>query len=264
MEPKHNSAQRVHAAAAALLADPALLVRCLSDPTVFEKEGFCGGEFDLDKMRLFAGLATKVRHNDLRVKIPCSFMLLDRLKLSIPLFASYSVAAAALRASGKNAVLDKIEAFGDFLSTWIDPKNLEHRLAWDMFRHEHNRLILASASFADASSSCGSKCPRPVGMVRHNAFSCNPLELEIAVRRGGSFKKIRRGGIHYLYQRRDIESGIRIFAVDPLAAVIVSLADGRRGISEITLALKGAGLPVVADQMRASVATLIHMQILTE
>ena len=85
-----TAARHVHATLAAAVADPIVLEHLRRTDNV-------GSAFDLESIRLFAGLALKVRHNDIRLLLPLTFKLLDRLKISVPLFAAYGKTAAASR-----------------------------------------------------------------------------------------------------------------------------------------------------------------------
>ncbi len=97
-----TAARHVHAVLAAAVDNPLLLERLRRQTANRRKDG--AAAFDLERIRLFAGLAVKVRQNDVRLSLPLTFKLLDKLKISVVLFAAYGKQAAALRqAKGKRS-----------------------------------------------------------------------------------------------------------------------------------------------------------------
>src|SRR6266851_4467894 len=94
---KTNHAPNVHAALAAAMSDPNLLESWRRNPVALRDIRINEQELDLEQVRNFIGLVTKVRHNDLRIVLPATFRLIDRAGLSIPLFADYAVKSTALR-----------------------------------------------------------------------------------------------------------------------------------------------------------------------
>jgi hypothetical protein len=86
------SARQVHAMLAAAVDDPIVLER-------LRRRARSRGDtaVDFERVRLFAGLAAKVRQNDIRLRLPLTFALLDRLKVSIEIFADYAKPAAGGR-----------------------------------------------------------------------------------------------------------------------------------------------------------------------
>src|SRR4051794_6599780 len=106
-----TAARHVHASLAAAVAGPRLLKR-------LGRTGSTGPAFDLERIRLFAGLALKVRHNDIRLLLPLTFKLLDRLKISVPIFAAYGEQAAALRQTKRTTRSDRLEVMSGFVEGW--------------------------------------------------------------------------------------------------------------------------------------------------
>jgi len=256
-------ARRIHAAIAAAMADPAVLARWSSDPGALKAEGLDDLTLDLAKMRHFAGLTVKVRHNDLRLDMPLSFALLDRLKLSIPLFADYALAAAELRAAGKTGRADKMHALYRFLGDWIDPDDPAHRIAWDLFRHEYILQTLRKATFARGADPVPGR-PRPIGKIVKDAFTTDPLTLERRVAAGDTPKAAptdRR--VICVYHRRDAGAGIRVLEIDSLGGVMLDLADGDRNAEDIAAILAGAGLALAPARVAEALGALADMDLLT-
>ena len=130
-----------------------MLAAAVDDPLVLERlrrqaRSRGAAAFDFERIRLFAGLAAKVRQNDIRLRLPLTFTLLDRLKVSIAVFADYAKPAAALRQANKKSRADKIDSFCRFLDGWLDHGNPDHALAWDLVRHERALFELRDGATA--------------------------------------------------------------------------------------------------------------------
>ena len=198
--------RRVHAVLAAAMADPALIERWRRDPAALREIGIELGELALDKIRHFAGLATKVRHNDLRLEVPKTLKLLDLMGMSIELFAAYAGPAAVLREAGKKSKSDRLRSLVSFLDGWLDRSKPAHALAWDMLRHETAILTLRETPVVGRSvrvrsrrASAGS-VPYHRGLLIHHEMNCNPAELEAALAGGAcAVAALPRSSHHLAY-----------------------------------------------------------------
>jgi hypothetical protein len=252
-----TSARHVHAVLAAAIDDPSLLERLRrqgksSNPTAQNIA------LDFDQVRLFAGLAVKVRQNDLRLSLPLTFKLLDRLKISVELFASYAKVAAVLRKTNKKSREDKIRSLFEFLDRWLDRENPEHAFVWDMIRHERvlkdlGKSAATSAPVGLQTSACKKVAAKSVPVRSDQTIrfemSCNPLELEEALRRSRDLSTIQRGQFHYVYRWDDLQGCVSVSQIDELGCVLFDYANGRRSVARIAALLRQAGIPVDAKSL---------------
>jgi hypothetical protein len=270
------SARYVHAVLAAALDNPEVLERWRRDGSLAKEVGGEAAALDLERLRLFSGLATKVRQNDVRLALPLTFRLLDHLELSIELFAAYAAPAASLRKSGKRSRSDKILSLLQFLDGWLDHDDLEHALVVDIMRHERALLDLrdgrpavrASASAQGGASprfraSSRSK-PRRCARFIHHEMSCNPLTLA-AMLRAGTFdpEGLGRGRFFFAYRWDDHAACINVDEIDALGSVLIDLADGSLSLARMAACLRQAGLEVQARDVQAVVQDLVDYGLLT-
>lgn len=262
------SARQVHAVLAAAIGDPALMERLRRRPRTAGAP--VDPAFDFDRIRLFAGLALKVRHGDVRLDLPSTFKLLDRLKLSIALFSAYARQADTLRKNGKTGRADKIRRVTAFIARWLDADDPDHALVRDIMHHECALLALRATKAptgdrdpAAITVTTRSRPRRVPGQIRR-AMSCDPLALERLIRsRAGDFAALPRGQFHYLYRRAPAGGGIDVNAVDDLAAILIDLADGRHSLAQIAGALRRAGVAATAAQLCGVTRTLVENSMLT-
>jgi hypothetical protein len=175
-----TAARHVHAVLAAAVDDPGVPFR------LQRQAGKAGAAaLDFDRVRLFAGLAVKVRHNDVRLSLPLTFKILDLLKISIEFFSSYARQAAVPRNANRKSRDDKIQSTIEFLNRWLDDENQNHRLVHDVARHEHALIQLrrtttlpADPCGVDRAQATPKSRPRRCQPLIYHEMSCDPLELE--------------------------------------------------------------------------------------
>jgi hypothetical protein len=248
-----------------------MLAAAVDDPLVLERlrrraRSRGAAAFDFERVRLFAGLAAKVRQNDIRLRLPLTFALFDRLKISIAIFADYAKPAAALRQANKKSHADKIDSFCRFLDGWLDHGNPDHALAWDLIRHERalfelrDGAAVAPGQPGDAkrekvtAKSIPMRCARTV----HHEMSSDPLELEQILRtRSGDLSALARGQFHYVYRWDAPRGCVSIDAVDDLGCVLFDCADGTTSVAQIAAALRQAGVAVGAGSLCGAVQQLV-------
>jgi hypothetical protein len=248
-----------------------MLAAAVDDPIVLERlrrRARSRGDtaVDFERVRLFAGLAAKVRQNDIRLRLPLTFALLDRLKVSIEIFADYAKPAAALRKANKKSPADKIDSFCEFLDGWLDHGNPDHALAWDLIRHERVLLELRDGATAapvqpgDAKRRKVTAKSIPVRRARtvHHEMSANPLQLEQILRtRSGDLSALARGQFHYVYRWDELRGCVSIDAVDELGCVLFDCADGANSVAQMAAALRHAGVAVDAGSLCGAVQQLV-------
>ena len=266
-----TAARHVHAVLAAAVDDPALLDRLRRQADRRVGRGPTA-DYDLERLRLFAGLTVKVRQNDVRLRLPRTFKLLDRLKLSMPLFAAYGGHAAALRRKGKPTPTQKVESMSRFIESWLDPKDSEHALVRDMLRHER-ALLAASGVTAAAPGRTPRRAPAAVPRVTSGSVprrardlilhetTCDLTALERMLHaRDATLSALPRGRFHYVYCRD--ANGVGARELDDLGHVMILLANGRRSVARIADLLRQAGVTMTDAQARDAVEALVRESIL--
>lgn len=266
-----TSARRVHALLAAALADPSLLVQWRRNRPAVRRVG--AAALDLDQVRLFSGLVTKVRQNDIRYSLPLTFQLMDVFKISIEVFASYAEPASALRKAGKKSRAEKILALFEFLDGWLDHENRDHALIRDIIRHERALFDLGdgqAAMTAQPDNATGARrlsirsVPQRCVSVSHHEMSCNPLELAQMLRSSRcDLASLTRGQFFYVYRWDNRNACVSVDEIDELGFVLVDLADGARSLTEIAAFLRRAGVALKAEDLRGTVRDMIDSGILT-
>jgi hypothetical protein len=266
-----RSARRVHALVAAALDDPTLLAQWRGNRPAVRRDG--AAALDLEGLRRFSGLATKVRQNDVRGNLPLTFELMDALKISIEVFASYAERSLALRAAGKKSKAEKILALSEFLDGWLDPGNPDHALVRDMFRHERTLFELsergASAPAAPGPATGAGKLsvrsvPLRCESVTNHEMSCNPRELGRVIRsRKCDLASVARRQLFYVYRWDGRNDCISVAEIDGLGFVLVDLADGTHSLADMAAVLRRSGVALKAEDLRGTVQDMIHIGILT-
>jgi len=267
-----TSARHVHAVLAAAVDDPALLDR-------LRRQGGARGsrgrteDYDLERLRLFAGLTVKVRQNDVRQRLPLTFKLLDRLKLSMPLFAAYGTQAAALRRGKKPTPEQKIESISHFIESWLDATDSGHALVRDLLLHERALLAANGAAAGAPTRKPGAtpalappvtlaSAPRRAHRLILHETSCDLTALErLLASRDAPLSALPRGRFHYVYCP-DAQGGVSAREVDDLGHVMILLANGRRSVARIADVLRQAGVTMTDAQACDAVETLVRASIL--
>ena len=236
------SARQVHAAIAAGLGDPARIARWSGDRRELAAHGIDAQSIDLAALRKFAGLAVKVRHNQLRDLLPLTFRLLHVAGLEIELFAAYAEHRAA---SGYAATTDeRARDLIAFLDTWLDRDALAHALLWDVIRHEQALLQLAQTTPAKPANV---RAPRILGAAVLYEMQSDPREVAAILRQSRpALDLIDRAPRFFLYQRTD---ALRMIELDEFGFYALTFADGRRSGAAISRAL-GLGEPTRAFRAR--------------
>jgi len=268
---EETSARRVHALLAAALDDPGLLAQWRRNRPAVKQAG--AAALDLDQVRLFSGLVTKVRQTDVRYSLPLTFKLMDVFKISIEVFASYAEPASGLRKAGKKSKAEKILALSEFLDGWLDHDNRDHALIRDIIRHERALIDLRDGRAAMTAQPDTAIGPRRLSVrsvplrcvsVTHHEMSCNPLELAQMLHSSEcDLAPLTRGQFFYLYRWDDRHSCVSVDEIDELGFALVDLADGTHSLTEIAVFLREVGVALKAEDLRGTVRDMIDNGILT-
>ena len=261
----NTSARHVHAVLAAAMDNPSLLEQWrLGNST--NLGGSDNLALDLEKVWLFAGLATKVRQNDVRLNLPLTFKLLDRLGISIEVFAGYARKAAALRKANQRARAEKIVSLSEFLEDWLDRANLNHALVRDIIKHERALVDLnESVSSVDLSTgvpnikNLSRLVPLRCEPLIHHEMSCNPLQLEEMIRSDNyDSAALSRGHFFFAYRWNSRAGCISVAEIDELDFILIELTDGFRSLTQIAALLRQAGVALKTADLRATIGELVE------
>jgi hypothetical protein len=223
---------------------------------------------NLDRLWRFSGLATKVRHNDVRLSLPVTFGLLDRFGLSIELFAAYAPHAAALRQAGRNARAQKIGAIASFLYRWLDRRNPAHARVWDMLRHE--RAIFEAQRRASGNVPSqrtrvfdAKAVPVCAPGVPRRRLGCDPIALaQMLQRRSCDLLQGPVGVFHFAYRWDARRRCVDIVRLDETAVIVLDLVDGSSSIASIARLLRRAGVPIDGSKLVSAIRPLAAARLL--
>ncbi len=259
-------ARHVHSLLASAMVDPVLLERWRHNPCALKKMGTRAAALDINKLWRFSGLATKVRHNDVRLIAPLTFKLLDYAGVSIELFAAYARRADALRKDGKKSASEKLLSLSSFLSGWLDYSNPVHSLIWDLIRHESAILELQTGAASQPPVAGDSifievslrSTPIRRGTVIHHEMSCNPVELARKLRAGtNEIPLLPRGQYYFAYCQGSDSTRMKVLEIDAIGSVVIDLSDGHRTIGKMASLLHQAGIPLEAEDLSLAVRELV-------
>ncbi len=261
-------ARQVHAAIAAAVADPALLTSWRESPAARAAAPIVLDDRNLDRLWQFSGLATKVRHNDVRVSLPLTLGLLDRLGLSIELFAAYAPHAAALRQAGRNSRAEKIAAIASFLYRWLDRKNSAHARVWDMLRHESAIFEAQGALPSGIPSGVsrrlrGKAVPVRARAVPRRRLRCDTIALAQRLSSGAfDLTRVPVGVFHFAYRWDEQRRCVDVMQLNETAVIILDLVDGTSSIESIARALRRAGVPIENSKLVSAIRPLYDARLL--
>ncbi len=235
-------ADRAHAFIARCITDPAFLSAALGGAApAFERT-------DVEKLALFAGFITKVKHNPLRTVLPCTFRLLALLGAEIDFFAAYAPAYTAERAEGPLSDERRIELLGRQLETFLAERPPQVRtLLCDVLAHEAAVHRLGSAADAPAAAADGDAL-RWRGGAALNRYRVDVGRACAALRARrfdlGADLVVRDQIL--LYRRLPAEPEVAFFEVDELTWLLFSLVDGRRSARDVAAAVAALGFDELA------------------
>jgi hypothetical protein len=252
------NARNVHAVIAAGVQHPVLLEKWQADPAFLRSKGIAPETIDLTALRKFAGLSIKVKHNGLRFDLPLTFRLVSLSGLDIAVFAAY---ATYCDVNGHRLAKTSAERAIDltsFLETWLDLKQRNHRLLWDMIRHEQALAQLAKpapeipAVPADhprsrRSTSRASLVPRVQGHVILHETQCDPQLVKSALfQRPLRLDQIPDEMHFYCYWRGGDTDEVHLLELDEFGYYTLQLVDGVTPVSELNRRMGGGRRPTPA------------------
>jgi len=250
-------AARVHSVLVGGVQDPRRLLEWAEDPQALRSLGVDPASLDLDALRLFSGMALKVRHNGLRASYPHSFRLLDVAGLEIEVFAAYALDLAVSGAPLGTSDEARAQAFIDFVRDWHDPRKQSHVLLFDLLHHEQALSQLASAGGAatgrgspSSTRPAATSVPRVRGAVRLHELGHDPRTLvDVLRQREPDLGAIALAPCSLCYWRPPGAEGAGIVELDAFGFAVIQATDGRRSVADITAGL-GLGRRVPARVLR--------------
>jgi hypothetical protein len=248
------NASNVHSVIAAGLEHPELLARWRQEPELLRGFGIDPDSLDLNALWSFAGLTAKVRHNGLRANLPMTFRLLNIAGLEIEVFASYASHRASVGAGYAETTEGRTRDLLSFLEGWLDFEKREHAMLWDLIRHELALTRLSKAVANTAVYGLGApiapraaSVPRISGVVILHEMRYDPRALVATLReKHPRLEEAPSGPFHFCYWRRTAPVEIHLVEMDELGFCLLSLADGRRSVSEMSRLLGGGRRPAKA------------------
>lgn len=232
------NAARVHAVLVAGVDDPRRIAAWRADPDVLAQLGVAPDTLDLDTLHKFAGLAVKVRHNNLRAEFALSFRLMSALALEIDLFAAYAAQRAASGVPYAAGAPQRAHDLVAFAQTWLDRTQSPHALVADVLRYEH-ALARLGPWHIPAAMPATARAPAIVGTAIVEEFDIDPREVAaIAYRPAPDFGALVRAP-HRLCFWRDADGAIAIVELDAFGQFLVANVDGTRTIAQLARVLGG-------------------------
>lgn len=248
------NARRVHAVLAAGVQSPDLIERWQLDPRELQVHGIDEGTLDLSALWKFAGLTTKVRHNQLRPRFPLTFRLLHVTGMEIEVFASYASLQSSMGQRFASTTDQRAADLIAFLKDWLDPRRRSHSLLWDLVRHEEALASLGAILPATRDEGADASLPVPGtpdpasvpvlnGEIVLHEMRCDPREVApVLFERVPRLDRLPLETRHWCYWRA---SGphIRVLELDEFGYYALAFSDGMRSVAELGADLAGSPQP---------------------
>jgi hypothetical protein len=203
--------------------------------------------FDIERLRRFSGLITKVQNNGLWQPIPQTRALLNYYCLESDVFVAYTDIHQRNRAVGAISRNEQTLCFLNFLRSYLESQRtpvclglsevLAHeRIQWEIERFSQSSDLLPSRPVELPASADDFRrlVPTIRGTLRVEAFSCNPLEV-ISALEAGRFRPEHVSSQELLlgYWGDRSQGALRILKLDSLTGALLSQVNGRRSLRRI-------------------------------
>jgi hypothetical protein len=244
---------RIHAVMAAAIQNPELISRWEEHPSRLLDFGIDPDMVDLSSLRKFSGLAIKVRHNALRIDLPCTFRLMSIAEMDIEIFAAYAVHLSVRGETIANTDARRAEMLLKFLGEWLNLRQPIRQLLWDVMRHEYSMMYLRDSPAPIVQPR--DTMPRICGTLLLHDMRCDPREADFNLRQPvPDVEEIDTSERFFGYWRADATAGTAIVELDEFAYYTLSFADGRSR-EDLSAALTGQRRPTrsfmrTLDQLR--------------
>jgi hypothetical protein len=252
------NARNVHAVIAAGVHHPTLLAKWQEDSAFLRSKGIVPETIDLSALRKFAGLTVKVRHNGLRPDLPLTFRLMGIAELGIEVFSAYATHCDATGHRYGKTSAERTADLVSFLEGWLDLKQRNHSLLWDMIRHEQalarlrNWQVAISAADADTPPSRQKMArttivPQIQGQIILHRLQCDPQTVKSALfKRPPRLDLIPEETHYYCYWRGKGADDVQILDLDEFGFYALQSIDGTMSITELNRRMGGGSRPTQA------------------
>jgi len=205
---------------------------------------------ELERLELFRGFITKVKHSSVRKILPSTFRLLEYLDIELGFFVEFSTVYAQARAGGPLPTEAHLLLLEEHLLPYLKHLPDDDRvLVRDVFLHE--RALWQAAQAQNKTEGRDSE----EGIAWRGCLLINRYSIDVAAAcltlrqlafRRGSYATDSE---HLLaYWRAWEVAGVSIFEIDELTALIFSEVDGDRTIPAIATSLAHKGLPEITAE----------------
>jgi len=201
----------------------------------------------LERLALFAGFITKIKHNPLRTVLPLTFRLLALLDAEIDFFAAYAPAYAEKRAAGALSEERRIALLEQQLDAFAAQRPPQvQALLRGVLAHEAtvHRLVTSEASPGGEAASGIGWCGR-AALGRYRVDVARACEALRARRFAFDADVVVRDQI-LLYRQLPERGEIAFFEIDELTWLLCSLVDGQRTPRDVAAAVAELGFSSLA------------------
>jgi len=255
------SADLEQALAAKCLTNPAFLskaIECsrgnqvhdnyLPHPHLSHIEALSTHVFDgatLERLRLFSGLMTKVKHNPLREEIPKTFKLLSLLGLEISFFSFLSIPYVEMKAThGKLERDQQLDFFACHLIRFFESnQSVTTTAVTDVLRHElclYRARMSRHAAIPHQQRRFGAV--RRLGFFETHSYETDVVKLCSSIERHSDGLPVNYEPCILAYSKTGQTPLVTVSKIDQLARLVFSLVNDYSTSDEIGMALGGLGL----------------------
>jgi hypothetical protein len=252
------NARNVHAVIAAGVHHPTLLSKWQVDSGLLRSKGIAPETIDLAALRKFAGLTLKVRHNGLRPDLPLTFRLMTLAELGIEVFSAYATQCDATGHRYGKTSAERTRDLIAFLGGWLDLRQRNHSLLWDVIRHEQALAQLMRATSEVATTAADTQrtphstlrnaaMPRVHGQVILHRLRCDPTVVKSALfKRPVRLDLIPEEAHFYCYWRVAHADEVHILELDEFGFYSLQFIDGATSVAELSRRMGGGRQPTKA------------------
>ena len=222
---------------------------------------------DLDRLRAFRGLITKVQHNFLWSTFPLTLRHLRHHRLDQPLFTALATTHLGLRQQGVRDVPARVSVFVDFAAEFLRQAKRRGAVECGLLLAHEDCMRQVSEPYELPAMGDAARphrvTPRSIpvllGRLCVRTFPASPLPLANAVSSGKRTAPVRLKETDIAYWNAINDEGARAFAVTDLTPRLLTAVDGSRSVGQIVrhvTSLRAAG-PFLSAFVKAAQLGLI-------
>jgi hypothetical protein len=260
---------RAHSLLATVVTDPGFLSELSPSARRSLTDDVAGGRAGQDNIRAimkFAGLVTKVRHNQLHEFVPLSLRALQCLSLEIEFFSFYAPVFSKMWQRRPLTLEFRLEHFARNLRAFLNVGIRSHAFVAEILSHELRLIRLRSRQIPAAPARSSNRKPnghsRPIvdGAIEIPAMRWNPADIGSMTDAASILNRVRRRSHserYYAYLSRCSDGNIEFFELDAITARILALLSKETTVQEIATALAGeTGSKVRCADILAMISTM--------